>query len=231
MKRRLKASGYGLKCNDDNADYPGRMERLRQQQSFFAVATVDSYVLNGSDKKYPAVIVAVLDESKGGDGLVAGKTIRSIDDLKKKSAARIAFTPGSPSEHLVKSIASHFDAPFLLAKENRIEKKVGRSSEKLLTDAADVAVLWEPDITKAVSKGYLKLISTENTEKLIVDILLVNREFNGSRDRAGIAFRIFQSAEALHRKSRAVEKGSGKSLQCHLRPGRIYAQGCSMDQS
>jgi len=179
MKRRLKAKGYGLKCNDDNADYPGRMERLQKQQTFFAVATVDSYVLNGRDKKYPAVIVAVIDESKGGDGLVAGKTIRSIDDLKKKSSFRIAFTPGSPSEHLAKSLASHFDAPVLIAKENRIETKgSGEALKKLLTDAVDVAVLWEPDITKAVSKGYNKLISTENTDKLIVDILLVNRDFN-----------------------------------------------------
>lgn len=178
MKRRLKARGYGLKCNDDNADYPGRMERLQKQQSFFAVATVDSYILNGSDKKYPAVIVAVIDESKGGDGLVSVRTIRSIDDLKKKNAVRIAFTPGSPSEHLAKSIASHFDAPFLIAKENRIETKgSGEALKKLLTDSVDVAVLWEPDITKAVSKGYNKLISTENTEKLIVDILLVSRDF------------------------------------------------------
>ena len=179
MKRRLKTRGYGLKCNDDNADYPGRMERLQKQQSFFAVATVDSYILNGSNEKYPAVIVAVIDESKGGDGLVAGKTIRSIDDLKRKNSVRIAFTPGSPSEHLAKSIASHFDAPFLIAKENRIDTKgSGEALKKLLSDSVDVAVLWEPDITKAVSKGYNRLISTENTEKLIVDILLVNRDFN-----------------------------------------------------
>jgi len=179
MKRRLKARGYGLKCNDDEADYPGRMERLQKRQSVFAVATVDSYILNGNDKKYPAVIVAVIDESKGGDGLVAVRTIRSIDDLKKKNGIRIAFTPGSPSEHLAKSIASHFDAPFLIARENRIETKgSGEALKKLLTDSVDVAVLWEPDITRAVAKGYNKLITTENTEKLIVDILLVNRDFN-----------------------------------------------------
>ncbi len=179
MKRRLKARGYGLKCNDDNADYPGRMERLRKQEAVFAVATVDSYILNGKDKKYPAVIVAVIDESKGGDGLVAGKTIRSIDDLKKKNSVRVAFTPGSPSEHLAKSIASHFDAPFLIAKENRVDTNgSGEALKKLLSDSVDVAVLWEPDITKAVAKGYTRLISTENTEKLIVDILLVNRDFN-----------------------------------------------------
>jgi outer membrane protein OmpA-like peptidoglycan-associated protein/ABC-type nitrate/sulfonate/bicarbonate transport system substrate-binding protein len=178
MKRRLKSRGYGLKCNDDNADYPGRMERLRNQECLLAVATVDSYILNAGDQKYPGVIVGVIDESKGGDGLVSIQTIRSIDDIKKKSGIRIAFTPSSPSEHLAKSVASHFDVPALMAKENRIETKgSGEAYKKLLSGSADLAVLWEPDITKAVSKGFNKVISTENTEKLIVDILLANRDF------------------------------------------------------
>jgi outer membrane protein OmpA-like peptidoglycan-associated protein len=178
LKRRLRTRGYGLKCNDDNADYPGRMARLQRQECLLAVATIDSYILSAGDKKYPGVIVGVIDESKGGDGLVSIQAIRSIDDIKKKSNIRIAFTPSSPSEHLAKSVASHFDVPVLMSKENRIETKgSGEAFKKLLSGSADIAVLWEPDITKAVSKGYNKLISTENTEKLIVDILLVNRDF------------------------------------------------------
>ena len=42
----------------------------------------------------------------------------------------------------------------------------------------DGAVLWEPDVTKALQiDGVTKVIGTEDTEKLIVDVLLVNREF------------------------------------------------------
>ncbi|MDP2933074.1 MAG: phosphate ABC transporter substrate-binding/OmpA family protein, partial [bacterium] len=42
---------------------------------------------------------------------------------------------------------------------------------------ADIAIAWEPDVSRALSqKGVIKLLGTESTTKLIVDILLVPRE-------------------------------------------------------
>ncbi|MDH5637614.1 MAG: phosphate ABC transporter substrate-binding/OmpA family protein, partial [Nitrospinota bacterium] len=51
--------------------------------------------------------------------------------------------------------------------------------QKLLDKSVSVAVLWEPDVSRALSqKGLKKILGTDQTSKLIVDILTVNRQFS-----------------------------------------------------
>jgi outer membrane protein OmpA-like peptidoglycan-associated protein/ABC-type amino acid transport substrate-binding protein len=179
MKRRLRAAGYNLMPVNDNADYPGRMKKIKNGEYDFAVATVDSDLLNSQPLNYPAVIGMVIDESFGGDAFLARSGIQSLDDLKKRQNYKIAFTPNSPSEHLLKGIAVHFDIPELKNKNGawRVETKGSEDALKmLLAGTADAAVLWEPDVTKALmTPGITKLIGTEDTKKYIVDVLLLNK--------------------------------------------------------
>ncbi|MFC1744671.1 hypothetical protein ACFL35_11825, partial [Candidatus Riflebacteria bacterium] len=42
-------------------------------------ATIDSYVKNGRKSGYKGVIVFAIDESNGGDGVVAHKAIKNVD--------------------------------------------------------------------------------------------------------------------------------------------------------
>ena len=181
MKKRLRGAGYLLKCQDDSADYGARMKKLRDGKLDFAVATIDSYILNAADLDFPGVIVMVIDESKGGDAIVARDGIDSLDDLKKREGFRVAFTPDSPSEHLLKAVAVHFDIPELLVRKGEWRMETQGSPAALAalsTGTAQVAVLWEPDVTKALAlEGVEKLIGTEDTDKLIVDILLANRDY------------------------------------------------------
>jgi len=174
--------GYRIKIIDDNADYPGRMKMLKKGDVDFAVCTIDSYLLNGESVKYPGTIVTVIDESKGGDAIVAWKDkIANLDQLKTKKEFRIAFTPASPSEHLLKSISVHFGIPRLANKEDTWRVEVNGAKEaygKLIDKKVDLATLWEPHVSEALAqKGIVKLIGSEDVEKLIVDILLVNRKF------------------------------------------------------
>ncbi|MEM9531908.1 MAG: OmpA family protein [Pseudomonadota bacterium] len=183
--RRMRRSGYLLRCEDDAADYASRMSRLREGELEMAVATVDSYVLAGNQEQYPATIVAVLDESKGGDALVArGDRISSIDDLKSGGNFLIALTPDSPSEHLLKSIGVHFDIELLRQQQAawRVDTDGSEAALELLQQGkVDAAVLWEPDVSRALQDPAIqKLLSTEDTEGLIVDILLVNRRWSES---------------------------------------------------
>ncbi|MCI5224463.1 MAG: hypothetical protein D3924_17795, partial [Candidatus Electrothrix sp. AR4] len=56
---------------------------------------------------------------------------------------------------------------------------------ELLGGNADIAVLWEPDVSRALAdNNIVKLLGTEDTERLIVDILLVNRDFMQDRPEA-----------------------------------------------
>ena len=71
-----------LICEDDQADYVSRFDKLAKGKLEFAVATVDSYLLNGLRTDYPATIISVLDESKGGDAIVARRSVfPTIDAL------------------------------------------------------------------------------------------------------------------------------------------------------
>lgn len=182
MKTALHRAGWLLAWDDDKADYRSRMERLEKGEIDFAVATVDSYLLNGERSAYPGIIIAVIDESKGGDAILARKDrVASLDDLKGKLDAKVAFTPASPSEHLAKAAADHFNVKELHPPPGPLRLAMNGSEQAknaLLSGKADVAVLWEPDVTKALQeKGIIKLLGTEDTERLIVDVLLVRRDF------------------------------------------------------
>src|SRR5208283_1884081 len=69
MKKAMRNEGYMLDVSNDGGDYPVRMKKLRDGELDFAVVTVDSYILNAAAVDFPGTVVAILDESKGGDAL------------------------------------------------------------------------------------------------------------------------------------------------------------------
>ncbi len=180
MKKRLRQLGYLLECIEDGADYNNRLSNLAAGKLDFAVATVDSYILNGDKHDYPGVIVATIDESKGGDAIVAWHDqLKSLDDFKQQQNIKIAFTPDSPSDHLLKAISVHFDISQLRQQGQwRVETQGSEQALKLLLKKeVNAAVLWEPDVSKALKQnGIKRIIGTEDTNQLIVDILLANRK-------------------------------------------------------
>ena len=183
MKKRLRRDGYLLECQDDSANYDSRMAAMQDNKLQFAVATIDSYLSNAGKYHFPATIVAILDESKGGDAIVGVKDkIKNLEDLKKLKDYKIAYTPASPSEYLLESMAVHFDVERLLEKQRSWALETDGSAAALKAiekGKVDVAVLWEPDVTRALNNPKLvKLLGTEDTNKLIVDILLVNRKYS-----------------------------------------------------
>ncbi len=184
MKTRMRQAGYILECVNDGANYPERMKKLRKEKYQFAVATVDSYLLNGAAENFPGVITAVIDESFGGDAILAWKDkFENLDSLKQAQDLKVALTPDSPSEHLAKAAAVHFDIPVLKQKDRSWQLATNGSEEaytKLINKDVPVAVLWEPDVTRALEKGkgqIVKLLGTDVTAKLVVDILLANRDY------------------------------------------------------
>ncbi len=182
MKEEMHRAGYLLECVDDKADYQGRMNALAGGEYEFAVATVDSYLLNGKIHDYPGAIVAVLDESKGGDAIVARRDrVANLDAVRTGGGFRVAFTPNSPSHYLLKAAADHFDLPGLLPGRSDLRLETEGSEKalaKLLAGTTDIAVLWEPDVSRALAENQIvKLLGTEETERLIVDILIVSRKY------------------------------------------------------
>ncbi len=190
MEKQLRQKGYLLRCEDDKANYGERFDKLEQGKLEFAVATVDSYLLNGATRDYPGTIIYVLDESSGGDAIVARRSVfPDLEAVKQQQKVAVAFTPASPSEHFLKAISSHFGLPFFSRATHKQWQRSTDGSEdglQLLEQGeVDLAVLWEPDVSRALaSSEYVQLLSTEDTDKLIVDILLVERHFSTEQPQA-----------------------------------------------
>lgn len=168
MLKRMYKSGFKLECIKDDANYVERYRKLNEKHLELAVGTVDSYLLNGEQANWPGSIVAVIDESKGGDALVAHeKDIQSLDDLKNDQVLTIAYTPASPSHQLIKSLAVHFDIERLKNGRDWAIETNG-SPEALValkSGKAKAAVLWEPEVSKALKlPGVTRVIGTESTQ-------------------------------------------------------------------
>lgn len=184
MKKRMLAQGYLYECKDDGANYPERLQKIQDGETNIAVITVDSNILNGASLGMPGVMSIVLDESKGVDGFVSWQDkLPTIDSLKQRSDYKIAFTPQSPSHHLLKIVGIHFDVPqFLIKGPWRIETDGSTEAlKKFLAREVDGAVLWEPELSQArATKGVVDLLDTSKTSGLIVDALLFSRNYSQS---------------------------------------------------
>jgi NitT/TauT family transport system substrate-binding protein len=123
-------------------------------------------------------MVMTVDDSKGGDGVVARKEIASIKDLKGK---RVAFLEGSIAQ---------FYLNYLLKREGLSEKDVsvvnmgstGDAGAAFVAGRVDAAVVWEPWLSKGKSAphGHL-LIDSSKTPGLIVDTLAFREDVVKSR--------------------------------------------------
>lgn len=180
MRSETRNNSFALIIEDDGADNEGRLKKFANGYYDFIVATIDSYVLNAAPEHFPGKIVGVLDVSFGGDAVLAYEDeIPNLEALKTKSV-KIAYTPRSPSHHLLKASSSDFDIPNLLKNPSMCVETNGSSEAfKLFKDRkVSVAALWEPEVSKALAiPGVVKLISTKDAPRLIVDVLMAHHDF------------------------------------------------------
>jgi NitT/TauT family transport system substrate-binding protein len=145
--------------------------------------TVDSFANEASrlaEQNIKAKSILQEDWSRGGDGIVALKSIRSVEDLKGKKIATTKFTP------------SHFLLLYLLAQSGlspndraQIERDLVFTAEAPQAAAAfkakqvDAAVTWEPDLSGAVAargdEAHI-LVSTTAATNVIADTLVARQE-------------------------------------------------------
>lgn len=135
--------------------------------------TVDTQVMTAA-AGVPVVQVLALDDSYGGDGIVAKKEIATLQDLKGKRVA--VETDGG---------ASYFWLLYIL-KQNNIDPKelqfqsmsAGDAGAAFVAGKVDAAVTWEPWLTNArkTSFGHV-LLSSDQTPGVIADTLGFRKDF------------------------------------------------------
>lgn len=182
VREQLKAARIKISFEDDKADYEARMKALRSGKVQMAAFTIDSFLLNGARLgEFPAVIVLIVDETKGADAIVSYKeAVGSIRDLDSPEA-RFVLTPNSPSEFLARTVIAHFSLPSLpekcwveadgaaeVYKEFRAARKTDRRAY----------VLWEPYVSKALKEPSAHvLLDSGKLKGYIVDVLVAERKF------------------------------------------------------
>src|SRR5919106_1044545 len=164
-------------------DPSGKLAAFRTGQIDIMWNTVDNWareasVLAAENKQAKSIIMQ--DWSRGGDGIVALSSIRSVEDLKGKKIACTQFTP------------SHFLLLYLLSQsglspEDRaaVERNIMFTNDAPAAAAAftakqvDAAVTWEPDLSGAVTARGAEahvLVSTQAATNIIADTLCARQE-------------------------------------------------------
>ncbi len=119
----------------------------------------------------PFKIFLGLDDSSGGDGIIAKPEVTSVKDLKGK---KIGVNVGSVSHYFLDYELQQnglSDADVTLEKMKQGDVPAAFASGRI-----DAGVTWEPHLSKAVKGGAKLLISSKETPGLIVDVMLLRSD-------------------------------------------------------
>jgi NitT/TauT family transport system substrate-binding protein len=135
-------------------------------------STVDNFSLfagNGANLS----LLMTLDESAGGDGIVAKKDIATVADLKGRT---VGVQKGSVSQFLLSQVLDQ--AGLTINDIKAIDMKSGDAGAAFVAGSIDAAVTWQPWLGKAAANDSGQvLIDTKSMPGLIVDALATRSDF------------------------------------------------------
>jgi NitT/TauT family transport system substrate-binding protein len=131
--------------------------------------TVDTHVMTAAaENPIPVKQVLAMDDSNGGDGIVAKKEIKTVKDLKGKTVA--AQLGAGASYFWLNYVLSQNGLKFSDIKA--VDMKAGDAGAAFVAGKVDAAVTWEPWLSRAKETPFGGvLISSDKTPGIIVDSL------------------------------------------------------------
>lgn len=185
MQNHCRRQNIQLNLVDDKADYVQRLKDVSSGQSQMAVFTIDALIKAcdelGTTAQTIPPIVAHIDETRGGDMIVAYKKAFPNLDALNDPAVRFVLTPNSPSETLARITLSNFqfdqlpNEPFIKVDSAQAVFEKYRASKD--TDK-QVYVVWQPYGTKILDNPNTHiLIDSSRFKGYIVDVFVANRDF------------------------------------------------------
>jgi NitT/TauT family transport system substrate-binding protein len=176
--KRFFASGQQVRL-EEFKDVRLRFAALASGKLDGLVTTVDTMTVYWK-RSFPFRAVLALDDSHGGDGLLAKSEITNVEDLKGK---RVAVNLGSVAEFFLNSVLR--DHGLSEADVRLIDMRQDEAGEAMLTGQVDAAVTWEPWLSRAKrSPDKHIVLDTRQTPGLIADVLLFGEDVIGARSDA-----------------------------------------------
>ncbi len=140
-------------------------------------SSVDNWALDSAQGVTGKIVIA-FDESHGGDGIVAKKSITQLADLRGKT---IGVQPGMPGQFLLFHLLS--EAGLTSEDVKTVDMDSDKAGAAFVGGKLDAAVTWEPWLSKAASAEGHVLVSTKDNPGLIVDVLVAPEDV--LKDRPG----------------------------------------------
>ena len=135
-----------------------------------ALTTVDTPILLSREGQAPLSNVMLIDMSDGADGVVAGKGITSMRDLKGKT---VAATQGQVNEFLLRKALQANGMSESDVRIVNMDAETGGAA--VLAGKVPAAVTWEPWLSKAGSAGGRVVFSSAQVPNLLLDVATVTQ--------------------------------------------------------
>ncbi len=169
----FKALGLdvSVKLDDEQSDALAGLERGDIDVD---MRTVDDYQRRPRTSATPGVMIGTIDESDGGDGVVAAGDIKTVADLKGKTVAMETDIPA----YLLMQL--ELEKAGLSYKDVHIKQTAGSDALSVFADPSiDAIGTFQPFMDQAVkleaSRGAHVLISSASYPGFIIDVIIVNQ--------------------------------------------------------
>lgn len=148
-----------------------RRDAFKQGMLDFEGGTLDQLVSKAAQDT-PVVGVMKIDESSGGDAIVAAENIRTLEDLIGK---RVALARDDVGETLLSFL--FYKNSLSLGGVILVPGFAGDIAKVFLDGKVDACATWEPQVSEALKRpGAHILASTREHPGLIMDVLNVRRD-------------------------------------------------------
>jgi outer membrane protein OmpA-like peptidoglycan-associated protein/ABC-type nitrate/sulfonate/bicarbonate transport system substrate-binding protein len=182
FRKQLAARGIKIKNIDDGANYQQRAAELEKGQLQLAAFPADALLKAYAKSDYPAAtIVAILDETRGADAMLAYKqTFPDVDRLNR-SDVKFILVGDSPSETLARVVMQDFGlsqiSPQAIVTVTSPEQLLQRY-RAATPSTPEVFVTWEPYVSQILANDQVGvLIDSSRFTGYIIDTLVVSRDF------------------------------------------------------
>ncbi len=178
----LGSRGIRLNLIDDKADYNQRFRRLQNGDVDMAAFTIDALLKTSANANdLPAVIVGIIDETRGADAMVASKKRFPNVDALNTPETRFVLTADSPSETLARVVMTHFSLNQLAAQPFITTAGPQQTLERYREsppNSHEVYVLWEPFVSEILENDAMHVVvDSSRFRGYIVDVIVVGRDY------------------------------------------------------